>query len=456
MTPDANDLCVFAVKRGDIVGRFDVTYILPKYTQLLEKIAQSRFASDALRKHILVCESGYNYEQSDIESLQTTKLLRTQNVKPIFINDQHVSFVLSTKIKALTIENDLLFVRVGAGVGDCAFVEANQRGMTFSDNVLRVHFDKNYYGPYIAAFLSTDVGKSLLLRQAKGSGKPVISRESIENQIVPLPSIEQQQQLFSKLKCVNCSYKALLQQADELLIEMNNYILDALAIAPIRFDSQLCCQVKMSDIVSDKTFSAEYYHSERMTAISNMKDACGSNVRKLIDIVDFCRDIVSCNDSTSKYLGLAGVESQTGEMSGVEEDAAGQAFKYEIDDVLYGRLRPYLNKVIRAEESGICSTEYHVMRVKNQSVILPEYLAAILRSDLILSQTKHMMTGNTHPRISNDDVRNLYVPVPDITVQETIVRELKKRRLEARQLKQEAEQEWAAAKAQFEKELLGE
>ena len=110
--------------------------------------------------------------------------------------------------------------------------------------------------------------------------------------------------------------------------------------------------------------------------------------------------VVSCNDSTSKYLGLAGVESQTGELSGIEEDATGQAFMYEIDDVLYGRLRPYLNKVVRAEEPGICSTEFHVMRVKDKTVILPEYLAAIMRSDLILSQTKHMMTGNTHPRMT--------------------------------------------------------
>ena len=212
----------------------------------------------------------------------------------------------------------------------------------------------------------------------------------------------------------------------------------------------------MSDLISDKTFSAGYYHPERMAAISNMKAVSEFNVRKLIDIVDFCRDIVSCSESSKKYLGLAGVESQTGELSGTDEEASGQAFSYEVDDVLYGRLRPYLNKVLLAEESGICSTEFHVMRVKDQSIVLPEYLASIMRSDLILSQTKHMITGNIHPRISNDDVQNLYVPVPDISVQRTIVNDLKKRRTEVRRLKQEAEQQWLAAKAQLEKELLGE
>ena len=141
--------------------------------------------------------------------------------------------------------------------------------------------------------------------------------------------------------------------------------------------------------------------------------------------------------------------------SGVKEDAAGQAFTYCSEDVLYGRLRPYLNKVLYAEQDGICSTEFHVMRVKDKTTVLPEYLAAILRSDMILSQTKHMMTGNTHPRISNDDVKNLYVPIPDISLQQTIVDELAKRRHQARALKKQAETEWQAAKLQFEKELLG-
>ena len=85
---------------------------------------------------------------------------------------------------------------------------------------------------------------------------------------------------------------------------------------------------------------------------------------------------------------------------------SGSAFKYEASNVLYCRLRPYLNKVYLAEEDGICSTEFHVMQPLDDS-ILPEYLAVIMRSKLVLLQTKHMMTGNTHPRISNDDVKEL-------------------------------------------------
>lgn len=39
MTPDAKDLCVFAVKRGDMKNRLDINYNLPQYTMLEEKLS---------------------------------------------------------------------------------------------------------------------------------------------------------------------------------------------------------------------------------------------------------------------------------------------------------------------------------------------------------------------------------------------------------------------------------
>ena len=389
------------------------------------------------------------------------KFLRIQNITSQGFDFNDVKYITeevhSGLLKRSQLSNGDLLMTITGRIGTCAVVTEDCLPANINQHIVRIRLKNGFIPEFAATYLNSAIGTILSNRGVTGTTRVALDYESIK--AIPFPNITdiivQKEYVKQSDKEINI-YKQKIQQADELLAGMSNYILETLGVSPLKYDSQLCCQVKMSDIVSDKTFSAEYYHPERMAAISNMKDACSSNVRKLIDIVDFCRDIVSCNESTSTYLGLAGVESQTGELSGVEEDAAGQAFKYEVDDVLYGRLRPYLNKVIRAEEPGVCSTEFHVMRVKDKTVILPEYLAAIMRSDLILSQTKHMMTGNTHPRISNDDVQNLYVPVPDIAVQEKIVYELIEHREKARRLKQEAEREWSAAKAQFEKELLGE
>ena len=352
--------------------------------------------------------------------------------------------------------NDILFARTGGTVGKTYFYDKKIGEAVFAGYCIRFRFDENKVVPkFVYWYTKTDMYQKWVSGIQRPAGQPNINKEEYKSFEIVLPSIDIQQKLVDYMDDANMSRQTKVDQSEALLSSMNNHIFDKLSLSHISFEECLCSAIRLSNIVEDKTFSADYYHPERMAALNLLKSNRDISAHKLSDIVVFHRDIVISENGVN-YLGLASVESQTGELSGVQEESAGQAFIYEKGDILYGRLRPYLNKVIVAENNGICSTEFHVMRIMDTSTVLPEYVAAILRSDLTLSQTKHMMTGNTHPRISNDDVRNLYIPVPDIAVQEKIVDELKKHRMEARRLRIEAEQEWQEARKQFEKELLGE
>jgi type I restriction enzyme S subunit len=316
--------------------------------------------------------------------------------------------------------------------------------------------NKQVYMPFIwAIFSNENVLKAAQATFSGSAGQQRVPASFLERFPAVVPDFDTQVKLVSKLELKLKEKNNKIFQADKLLLDLNSILFTVLGLKSVYYESRICCATTVSNIVDDNTFSANYYHPERMAAIHMLKSNMDITAYKLSDIVDFHRDLVNVTDNDD-YLGLASVESQTGELSGIQETAAGQAFIYKKGDVLYGRLRPYLNKVLFAEKSGVCSTEFHVMRVINCEKVLPEYVAAILRSDLILSQTRHMMTGNTHPRISNDDVKNLYIPVPELAVQIEIVTELHNRRVQARRLKDEAEMNWKAAKEQFEKELLGE
>ena len=352
--------------------------------------------------------------------------------------------------------NDILFARTGGTVGKTYFYDGSIGDAVFAGYCIRFRFDESKVVPkFIYWYTKTDMYQKWVNGIQRPVGQPNINKEEYKSFEIVLPPIDIQRKLVNFMDDANMSRQGKINQSETLLSSMNEYIFDRLNLSNIGFEERLCCAIRLANIIDDRTFSAQYYHPERMAALHLLKSNTEISAHKLSNVVTFHRDTVS-SENSANYLGLAGVESQTGELSGVQEEAAGQAFAYEKDDILYGRLRPYLNKVLLAESDGICSTEFHVMRVIDTTTVLPEYVAAILRSDLILSQTRHMMTGNTHPRISNDDVQNLYIPVPDISVQMQIVDDLRKRRIEARGLKRQAEQEWQAAKKQFEKELLGE
>jgi hypothetical protein len=200
--------------------------------------------------------------------------------------------------------------------------------------------------------------------------------------------------------------------------------------------------------------NAEYFHPERVLAVRAMEQIAGrTRCLRLDEVVVFVREQIK--SPVGPYVGLARVKSHTGELVDVEEEVTGACSVFSAGDVLFARLRPYLNKVYMTQFSGCCSPEFHVMRPVNPAEIHPDYLAAVLRSSVILAQTRHMMTGNTHPRLSNDDVANLIVPIPAVDVQEQIASEARRRRAEAQRLRGEAEAEWAIAKRVFEEQLLG-
>ena len=358
--------------------------------------------------------------------------------------------------KHLLQPNDILFARTGGTVGKTYFYDGKIGDAVFAGYCIRFRFDESKVIPkFVYWYTKTNAYEKWVNGIQRPSGQPNINKEEYKSFEIVLPSITIQQKIVEQMDASYLSWKDKSYKVDDILSSMSSFLLEKLNLSTIDYEERMCCAITLSNIIEDKTFSAEYYHPERMAALNALKNNSSMITDRLSGVVNFNRKTVSTADN-SNYLGLAGVESHTGELSGVQEEASGQAFAYEQGDILYGRLRPYLNKVIVAEKSGICSTEFHVMRVIDPSAILPEYVAAILRSDLTLSQTRHMMTGNTHPRISNDDVRNLYIPVPDITIQKIIVEELRTRRLEARRLKNEAEQEWHDAIKRFEQELLGE
>ena len=235
---------------------------------------------------------------------------------------------------------------------------------------------------------------------------------------------------------------------------IDDFLLEALGIAPPAEDTRRVFAVSLAQMSGQGRLNSDYYHPERVQALRGLGRAADSmSVMPLADVVDFEREQLKAPGAN--YLSLAHVQGHTGELTDATDTASGSCFTFQTDDVIFARLRPYLNKVYWAEMNGCCSTEFHVLRVKDREALLPEYLAAVLRSRLVLAQTVHMMTGNTHPRLTNDDVANLTIPIPPPAVQETITSEMRRRQVEARQLRGEAEAGWAEAKRRFEEELLG-
>jgi len=85
------------------------------------------------------------------------------------------------------------------------------------------------------------------------------------------------------------------------------------------------------------------------------------------DIAQLVRDVVHPNDvGDVPYIGLEHIEQGTLRLAGwgraTEVNSA--KFRFRKGDVLFGKLRPYFRKVIRAPFDGVCSTDIWVVRAR--------------------------------------------------------------------------------------------
>jgi type I restriction enzyme, S subunit len=86
--------------------------------------------------------------------------------------------------------------------------------------------------------------------------------------------------------------------------------------------------------------------------------------------------------------------------------------------------------------------------------VTPEYLAAVMRSPLVLAQAEYAASGNTHPRVSDDDLGSLLIPVPPRALQRHIASLVRSWGADAVGLRSEAKTLWLQTKEEFQAALF--
>ncbi len=123
-------------------------------------------------------------------------------------------------------------------------------------------------------------------------------------------------------------------------------------------------------------------------------------------------------------LDLEDIEKDTGKLlkrvhkSEKETKSIRNTFKK--GDVLYSKLRTYLNKVLVADFEGYCTTE--ILPLDFNGFVVPEFARHVLMSNYFLEYTAECCYGVKMPRLGTYDGENALFPLPPIEEQKRIVR----------------------------------
>lgn len=120
-------------------------------------------------------------------------------------------------------------------------------------------------------------------------------------------------------------------------------------------------------------------------------------------------------------MGLEDVDQATGRLLSTQsEPPKSNKLKFRVGDVLFGRLRPNLNKGWLADFDGICSTDFVAFRPSIDRV-LALYFLTILQSKIVNTEILTGISGSSLPRVSTEHLKNIEIPLPPIETQEQFV-----------------------------------
>lgn len=120
------------------------------------------------------------------------------------------------------------------------------------------------------------------------------------------------------------------------------------------------------------------------------------------------------------YLGLEQVESKTGRLllDVMVENVESIVSVFKKRDVLFGKLRPYLAKVVYTEFNGVCTSELLVLKPNSTSD--GKFLFYRLISDDFINLVDSMTYGTKMPRASSEQIANVSIPLPAVSEQRAI------------------------------------
>lgn len=308
-----------------------------------------------------------------IKSGQARGLYEFDFSKPQFL-DPEFQIDANRILKA----GDLLINSTGVGTAGRVTMFRREGLFSVDSHITIARVDRMKITPDFMLSALAAIGFSTIEGMANGqSGQIELSLDTIRNISIPLPPLPEQDRIVQHLSRYDLVESARLARIQDSVKKLFAILSEIVAHRPL---SDFC---SMS--------------SDRINPANTPED-------------DF------------NYVGLEHIAEGTGEIAwtGPSLGATIKSTKnvFRKGDVLYGKLRPYLNKVWVAEFDGVCTTEMLVFKSRIPTMLL-KYL---LLDPNFGDQAKAKMGGISLPRIKPADV--MQIVVPDVEPQAVLLNKL--------------------------------
>ncbi|MDO8725816.1 MAG: restriction endonuclease subunit S [Candidatus Methanoperedens sp.] len=329
--------------------------------------------------------------------------LRVTDFENFSVNKTQLKYLepqVMEKIKNYIIRKEDVFISIAGTIGFVGKIPDELDGANLTENAARLIIKNKeiLHRDYLVYFLSATHNRDELLSRMSKNAQPKLSLANIKSFDILIPPLPEQRKIAHVLSTVQ---KAIEQQDN--LIRTTTELKKAL----------------MQKLFTEGTRG----ESQRKTEIGLVPKSW-----KVVELDDIC-ERVSINaepnkDGNTPYIGLEHIiPSRIRIYSwGHENEIVSSKSKFNKGEILYGKLRPYLDKAAIAHFDGICSTDILVFTGKNG--VENEFLIHFFHIEKLVNYAKSTTTGVQHPRTSWNTLKKLKLGLPEKNERSDIIRSL--------------------------------
>lgn len=244
--------------------------------------------------------------------------------------------------------------------------------------------------------------KKHIISMSYGGGQPNINQEMIRFLKMQLPLLKEQTQIATYLDRKTAEIDELISQKEKLL---KLYKEEKTAIINQAVTKGINPNTKLKDSGIDWLGEIPEHWE----------------VKKLKYVVDL---ITQKNDKNLQKVGLENIESNSGKYIETNSDFQGEGINFQHNDILYGKLRPYLAKVFLCDFEGAAVGDFFVLRANE------DYLSKFVKYRLLSSSFTEISNSSTFgakmPRVSWEFMSYLFFAFPKKEEQTIIVEHIEK------------------------------
>ncbi len=349
-----------------------------------------------------------------------------------YISEETHLSMIGTEVKA----NDILLNITGGSLGRCAVVPNDFKRGNVSQHVCILRTIE-VLPSYLHSFIISDFFSDTMI--LSGSGREGLPKYSLEAMPIPIPPLSEQRRIVAEIE----KWFGIIDQLESNETDLRKSIEQTKKkVLDLAIHGKLVPQNPNDEPASEllKRIVETHGRASNIGRASNKKSAISSEE---IDEVPFevpegwvwCRLGEISNYGKCQNVNVNTIKDSewTLELEDLEKDTAkilsfhtissrplkGTRHKFSKGDVLYSKLRTYLNKVLVARDNGYCTTE--IIPVRFFENINSDFMCHLLRSQYFLDYTMMLGYGVKMPRLSTEDARKALIPLPPLSEQRRIV-----------------------------------